>query len=521
MGKKSRLSRSTTSAKAVILTLTAIFCVVAIFLYKALNVLLSVFPLDNPEALVFTLTHNVNGSQNIVWIILEPIIYVSVELSLLFLLLEFLGVIGLSVLLYKRTFPLDSNIKLANLLRKTYKPYAISVFSTGIIFIFLAILNFPSRAFVDAYGPVLLGWSKENILFDKDYIHPDSVHISFEKKRNLVFLFVESMEYNFQDSANGGNLPQNLIPEVTQLLKDNVSFVPGGTTVNGTGWTMGEVIAKTCGIPLLAPLDKNTYGDRNFLKNAVCLTDILKFNGYYIAIEQGTRIQFASRDHFLSTHGVSKENIFDLVHFEKKGAIPTDTLFFESIPDNILYSEAKELITSFSNRSEPWTLMLYTVDTHGPYGRLDTSCVDEKNKNLEKEFWYPIAISCASRQLNDFLNWAKAQPWYENTTFAIMGDHPAMIAPEVAGFSKDAIEHYWIFFLINSMIQKPEKTPLFTSFDLFPTILEAMGAKIEGRALGLGRSLFSNQETLIEKYGKDSLNKLINRKGDTYNRFWR
>ena len=54
---------------------------------------------------------------------------------------------------------------------------------------------------------------------------------------------------------------------------------------------------------------------------------------------------------------------------------------------------------------------------------------------------------------------------------------------------------------------------------MFPTILEAMGAKIPEKALGLGRSLYSWSPTLLEKYGLDSLNKSLNKHNRTYSKF--
>ena len=54
----------------------------------------------------------------------------------------------------------------------------------------------------------------------REYVNPDSVHIEFKEKKNLILIFLESMEYNFQDSANGGNHPRNLIPEITEYLKN-------------------------------------------------------------------------------------------------------------------------------------------------------------------------------------------------------------------------------------------------------------------------------------------------------------
>ena len=515
------LFKLSSSLKVVLFASAIVFCFVVFFLYKAIDVLLSVFPLDNPEALVFTLSHNVGGAQNIVWTLLEPVVGVSIEQTAFVLLMVIPVALVLALLFYRKRNPSDIKEGLPRLFCIMYYPYMISVSLTGVVFFILSLVKFPMLAFVDAYGPFLFGWPKENVLFDNDYINPDSVDISFEKKRNLVFVILESMEFNFRDSANGGNMSHDLIPEITDLMERNVSFEPGGVTVNGTGWTMGETVAKLCGLPLMQPLDGNVYGNRNFLKNALCLTDVLSKNGYSVVIAQGSGKEFSSMDHFLSTHSVSDDRIFDLAYFLKKGAVPSDTLFFASVPDRVLYGGVKELINDLSKMPEPWAIMFYTIDSHGPYGRMDSSCVDEQDLNLKIELQYPSVLRCASKQFADFLKWASTQFWYENTTLAVMGDHPAMIAPETAGFPKEKIEHYWLNFFVNSELPQPERIHEFTSFDIYPTVLEAMGAKVEGRALGLGRSLFADQETLIEKYGKDSLNVLINRKGDAYNHFWR
>jgi phosphoglycerol transferase len=38
----------------------------------------------------------------------------------------------------------------------------------------------------------------------------------------------------------------------------------------------------------------------------------------------------------------------------------------------------------------------------------------------------------------------------------------------------------------------------FTPFDIYPTIMESMGAQIKGNRLGLGTSLFADKPTLTE-----------------------
>jgi phosphoglycerol transferase len=51
---------------------------------------------------------------------------------------------------------------------------------------------------------------------------------------------------------------------------------------------------------------------------------------------------------------------------------------------------------------------------------------------------------------------------------------------------------------------------------MFPTTLAALGATIEGDRLGLGTNLFSDKETLTEKYGYDKLEEELSKTSDFY-----
>ena len=57
--------------------------------------------------------------------------------------------------------------------------------------------------------------------------------------------------------------------------------------------------------------------------------------------------------------------------------------------------------------------------------------------------------------------------------------------------------------IINSAVESYSDTTnrTFTSLDMFPTTLAAMGFEIEGERLGLGTNLFSPVPTLCEKHG--------------------
>lgn len=504
--------------KILLLLLVVLLLIMAFFVFYSVDILLSFFPLENPEAVVFTMAHNTVGAQNIIFILLEPCVGKAVENSLF--ALSLIGMISFTISLFyckKKLFSLDFH----KLFHVAFIPFVVGGL---LIIVFLGgrtVDKIPIISYVKAYGFLVDDTPQRNPLYENNYVYPDSVNIMFNENKNLILIVLESMEYNFQNQENGGNLSQNQIPEITALMKKHISFEPGGITVAGTGWTMGETVAKFCGFPLKMPLEGNTSGIKNYLKSTVCLTDILRKNGYNVKLFQGADAHFASMVYFLRDHGVSKDDIFDLRSFNKKGVPVSDTTFFQSVKDEDLYEEVKSELSKKGIESEPWAVWFYTMDTHGPYGRLDSGCVDVPN-NLKIENQYPYVLNCASKQLARFLEWAEKQKWYENTTIAVMGDHPAMIARNVIGYSDEKMERYWLNFFVNSSVERKIKNKRkFTSFDMFPTILEAMGIKIDGHALGLGRSLFSDEPTLIELYGKDSLNALIGMKSTVYDSFWK
>lgn len=71
---------------------------------------------------------------------------------------------------------------------------------------------------------------------------------------------------------------------------------------------------------------------------------------------------------------------------------------------------------------------------------------------------------------------------------------------------------------INSTVSTDNTTNrVFTSYDIFPTTLAALGVKIEGNRLGLGTNLFSNVLTIPEEIGKENFENELEKKSDYYN----
>lgn len=181
------------------------------------------------------------------------------------------------------------------------------------------------------------------------------------------------------------------------------------------------------------------------------------------------------------------------------------------------YELVKEHIGRLSKQDKPWALWFFTVNTHTPHGIIDPTC--SIPENIPEEGRLPAIIKCSSRQLDVFIKWAKTQEWFDNTVIAVMGDHAMMAAPKLVGFRDTSFTHYWLDFFINSSKNAENYKRKFTSLDMFPTILESIGAEIPNRALGLGRSLYSKNPTLLEKYGVDSLSRALGKRSVEYDYF--
>jgi hypothetical protein len=117
--------------------------------------------------------------------------------------------------------------------------------------------------------------------------------------------------------------------------------------------------------------------------------------------------------------------------------------------------------------------------------------------------------------VSEFVAWCQEQPWYDNTTIVISGDHLTMDADFCDNVADDYERRVYTCY-INAAAKNaaPEKTRDYTTFDDFPTTLSALGCTIEGERLGLGTNLFSGKETLTERDGARQMNLELSRRSE-------
>lgn len=345
-------------------------------------------------------------------------------------------------------------------------------------------------------------------IYENYYVKPTEKIIHFpEKKRNLLMIYMESMEATYSSVDEGGGKATNFIPNLTEIAKENVSFsnreLLGGMTQGyGASWTMGALLASTSGVPFALPVEGNDmelYSE--FLPGLVTLGDVLQQNGYTNYFACGSRAFYGGRKLYFEQHG--NYVIQDYFFAKEAGYIPSDYDVFWGMEDQKLYTMVKEEITKVADSGEPFNYTMLTVDTHHPDGYICEQCEYHGGENQ-----YGCAIRCADRQIADFLNWVKEQSWYDNTSVVIVGDHKSMNAdfwddiPE--GYQRCGYDCF-----INPAIdifKEKQKNRIFTSVDYFPTVLASMNVEISGDRLGLGTNLFSDTPTLMEQLGAGEYN---------------
>lgn len=467
------------------------------------------FPSNNPEAVLFTLFQNNTGTENFIWSMLsENILYPSIKtittlyiilLSLAFIIKASKHTWVFSFFSLKLRFP-SCNSTIATL----QKIQLISFFIILLLFLFsIPQLYRPIYDLYTAYSA--LNKKEHSSLYLNEYVFPDSATITFPtNKKNLIYIMMESMEVNFKEFT----------PEINTLANMNISFTPGGTDVAYTGWTIAAQVSKLCGIPLILPHGlENSNKIHSYLPNVKCLTDILNDNNYNQIYVQGSDGDFASKRNFWAQHGVTQ--FYDFPYYKKVGKIPNKRENPDwGMSDETLYQLIKEELNIITKDTLfPFALYALTVDTHFPQGFLSKSCKQDSLDSLQ----YPSVLRCASKQLHNFIEWAQKQNWFSNTTIVIVGDHTWSTFTDLLKFQKNE-PLYWVNIFINS--PSPNyKERKFSSFDMFPTVLESIGISITGHKLGLGTSLFSTERTLLEKKSKTTLDSMLRIKSYQYDYF--
>ena len=371
---------------------------------------------------------------------------------------------------------------------------------------------------MNVYGFVKNQITASNLI-EEEYVDPSKVNIIFpEKRQNLIYIYLESLENTFLSIENGGMYEQDRMPELAQIASDNINFsntekIGGAVNLHGTHWTIAAMVSQTSGVPLKISIGENDYGNHSsFLPGAYSLGEILEENGYTNYLLIGSESEFGGRKQYFESHG--NYNIWDYNSAIEEKRMTSDEKVWWGYSDEDLFKYAKEQLKEISKKETPFNFTMLTVDTHFTDGYVCKNC----DNTFEDQ--YSNVIKCSSKQVSEFIDWVKEQPFYENTTIIITGDHLTMqYSTEEEAKENNYTERTIYNAFLNTVTEANNTTNRqFFTLDMFPTTLAAIGAKIEGERLGLGTNLFSNEKTLAEKYGIQYVRDELEKKSKFYDK---
>ncbi len=381
-----------------------------------------------------------------------------------------------------------------------------------------------------AYGIIkysLLDFIKANYIestyIEDNYVDPKTANITFpEKKRNLIHIYLESVENTYFSKDLGGDMDVNLMPDLQKLSSEGYSFSHtentfGGPTPNTGGtWSAASMLNQSSGVPMKFTQTPHYGSDGDFLGGATMIGDILAEQGYEQSLMFGADATFAGLNFMYDNHG--KFNILDYQAAKDKGWIPADYSVWWGYEDDKLYEFAKAEITRLSQTGKPFNFVMENADTHFPDGYLSENATEQVHESQ-----YGNVIYYSQGEVYKFVKWIQEQPFYENTTVILIGDHLSMDANFFDNYVDDDYERTTYNLILNPAPEAVENMSndrlynrRWANFDMFPTILTSIGAKIEGDHLGMGTNLFSDEQTLFERDGV----RYVNNEVEKYNRFY-
>ncbi len=340
----------------------------------------------------------------------------------------------------------------------------------------------------------------ENKLDDFKQIDDDGHYLEQNEKPNLIIILSESLESTF---ANTSLFGKNLISDLT-AIQNSENSINDLITVHGCQYTIAAMYALHYGLPLLYlqsnlgdPLQENI-----FQKHCLSIFDVLHSSGYQISHLQGASLKFASKD-----------KLFE--HIPDANIIGCDEISKDKYPnrqgwglyDSDLFDAAKSELLALNKQGKPFALSLQTVDTH----------FENKLQPGQPSEYGDIRdiIMLQSKLIVDFVTWLHNQSFGENTVIVILGDHN-MMANNIGDIVLTKAKRRLYNCIINSKAGKPLQDKQASMFDFAPTVLVAMRFDWPSHALGIGRSLYHENKTCLEKYGFQYYDKECRKRSPKY-----
>ena len=301
-----------------------------------------------------------------------------------------------------------------------------------------------------------------------------------EKRWNVIQITVESLSATFIGALHQGELT----PQLDRLFGESLVF----TNFYATGTrTVRGMEALSLSVP---PTPGNSVVRRPDNENLFSLGSLFQARGYDTTFLYSGHGYFDNMNYFFSHNG------FRVVD---RASQPSDAITFANIwgaCDEDLY----RWVMAEADRSyavgKPFFHFVMTTSNHRPY-TFPVGKVDSPQGHRSG------AVRYTDFAIADFLQRARAKPWFANTVFVIVADHCA----NSAGRTELPLQKYQIPLIIyNPGLFSPRKVDtLCSQMDYAPTLLGLLNWSYKSRFFGRdvlrldaadGRALVGSYQTL-------------------------
>ncbi|MBZ8177668.1 sulfatase-like hydrolase/transferase [Corynebacterium sp. 3HC-13] len=349
-----------------------------------------------------------------------------------------------------------------------------------------------------------------------NYVNPRDTVTFPAKKRNFIHIYMESVENSYYDRDHGGYDDRNYMPDLLKLNEKSVHF-SHTDTMGGPHQTFGSVhsvaamINMEAGVPMKTSIAGGT-AEAMFYPKFPTMGELLHDNGYNTELMMGADASWGGLGDYYREHGDFL--VFDHAYAINHGYLPEGYKEWWGYEDDKIYEFAKREITRLSQQPKPFYFILENADTHFPDGYKSPKITEEPFDTQ-----YGNVIFYSQAQVMKFVQWVQQQPFAQDTSIMIVGDHRSMDKAFFDGWDKD-YERTIVNMILNPAIAPPPRERMhrrdFAPFDLFPTALAAIGANIKNDRAGIGTNLFSGRKTLIEEHGLQSINDALAKRSEFY-----
>jgi len=231
------------------------------------------------------------------------------------------------------------------------------------------------------------------------------------RRLNVVMIMVESLSAEFMARYAPARA---WTPTLDTLARDSLVF--DNFYATGTRTDRG-LEAVTLSMPPTPGRSIVKRAGRE--SNLWSLGNVLDAQGYDSIFVYGGRSYFDNMGAFFGGNGY---RVVD------QTSVPSDEITFENawgMADEDIYRQVLKIAAADHKRGQPFFMHVMTTSNHRPY------TFPNGRSPLPSGSGRPGAVQYTDWAIGDFLRAARAQPWFDDTVFVILGDHCASSAGKV------------------------------------------------------------------------------------------